>query len=113
MLGRRALTAFALAALVLLPLPAVRAAETPPPTDPGPDTAKAPMSVDAIIEPDCAGATAHAARLGLLSPTSETPANDKRLRFEWRLAEHAVLFQTDEFGQAQLTSRTTSLVVRI
>ena len=37
-------------------------------------------------------------------------ANDKRLRFEWRLSEHAVLFRTDEFDQAQLTSRTTSLV---
>jgi hypothetical protein len=68
------------------------------------------MAVDTIIEQDCAGGTAHAARLGLSGPTPETPVNDKRLRFEWRVSEHAVLFRTDEFDQAQLTSRTTSLV---
>jgi outer membrane protein OmpA-like peptidoglycan-associated protein len=104
--SRRALTAIALAAPVLLPLSPVRAAETPPPAGPGP----AFMTVDTIIEQDCAGAMAHAARLGLPGPTPETTADDKRLRFEWRLSEHAVLFRTDEFDQAQLTSRTTSLV---
>jgi OmpA family protein len=107
--SRRALTAFALAASALLPLSVVRAAETPL-ADPRSDTAEASMTVDTIIEQDCAGATAHAARLGLPGPTPETPANDKRLRFEWRLSEHAVLFRTDEFDQAQLTRRTTSLV---
>lgn len=109
MFGRRALIAFAFAAPVLLPLLVARAAEMPP-RDLGPDTAEASITVDTVIEQDCAGATAHAARLGLPGPTSETPANDKQLRFEWRLSEHAVLFRTDEFGQAQLTSRATSLV---
>ena len=110
MLGRRALTAFALAASILLPSSVVRAAEMPRPAVPGSGSDATSMTVETIIEQDCAGATANAARLGLPAPTPEAPVSDKRLRFEWRLAEHAVLFRTDEFDQAQLTSRTTSLV---
>jgi len=104
MRGRRALAAFAIAVLLLLPLSVVHAAETRS------DTAEASMTADTIVEQDCAVAMANAARLGLPGPTPEMPANEKRLRFEWRLSEHAVLFRTDEFDKAQLTSRTTSLV---
>ena len=95
------------AALVLLVAPAANAAEVPPTLRS--ELGQELTTGDAIAEPSCANAMEHAAQMGLPAAPGDA-AGDGRLNFVWRLSEHGVLFQTDEFDQAQLTSRTTSLV---
>ncbi len=56
----------------------------------------------------CEAAMQRAAEFGL--PTADSDAEDSELTFRWRLSEHAVSFQTDEFDQAQLSTLMTSLV---
>ena len=51
---------------------------------------------------------ARAARLGL--PAAGDAPDGGELTFRWRMAEHAVSFETDEFDQAKMAPLITSLV---
>src|SRR5690242_4879092 len=73
------------------------------------ETSEAPAASEAgNPENPCDAAMARAARLGL--PGAEAAPDGDKLTFRWRMVEHAVSFETDEFDQAKIGSLITSLV---